>query len=52
MFNQYLTDTCWYLHDYSLINQSFSNAKLILTFVNPNQYLPILTVTYQYLVNV
>ena len=52
MLNWYLTNTCWFLHDYFLFNWSFTNAKLILidslNQINVYQYL---TVTYQYLVN-
>ena len=42
----------WYLHDYSLFNWSFTNAKLILIdfLIQINIYQR-LTVTYQYLVN-
>ena len=50
MLNWYLTNTCWFLHDYFLFNWSFTNAKLILidslNQINVYQYL---TVTYQYL---
>ena len=51
MFNQYLTDTYRYLHDYSLFNWSFTNAKLILIdSLNQISIYQYLTVTYQYLV--
>ena len=52
MLNQYSINTYWYLHEYSLFNWSFANAKPILidslNQINIYQYL---TVTYQYLVN-
>ena len=54
MLNQYLTNAYQYLHEYSLFNWSFTNAKLILidflNQINIEQYF-YLTVTYQYLVN-
>ena len=49
MLNQYLTDAYLYLHDYSLANRSFSNAKLILLdLLNQISIYQYLTVTYQY----
>ena len=48
MFNQYLTNICWYLHDYSLFNCSFSNAILVLidslNQINIYQYLSFLPI--------
>ena len=49
MLNWCLTDTYWYLHDYSLFNWSFTKLVLIDSLNQINIYW-YLTVTHQYLV--
>ena len=51
MLNRYLTDTYLYLHDYSLFNRSFTNAKLtLIEFLIQISIYQYLTVIYQYLI--
>ena len=51
MLNQYLSDTYLYLHDYSLFNRSFTNAKLtLIEFLIQISIYQYLTVIYQYLI--
>ena len=51
MINWYLTKAYWYLHNHSLFNWSFTNAKLILIdSLNQITIYQYLTITYQYFV--